>query len=994
MNGQRNRLARGGVIDRRRPLAFTFNGRRMQGFAGDTLASALLANGVDIVGRSFKYHRPRGIYGAGVEEPNAILDVAHDGRHDPNARATLVELADGMVVRSVNCWPSVERDLHGVLDRLHRFLPSGFYYKTFMRPSWHTHEPYIRRLAGLGTVGETVDETRYETRHAHCDMLVVGAGPAGLAAARAAAAAGLRLILVDDQPRCGGALLWQDAEIDGMPAQVWIDATVAQVRRNPDALVLSRTTAFGYFDHNFLALIERRADAAPGWAPDRIWKVRVKGVVLATGAIERPLVFPNNDRPGIMSADAVRRYIRQYAVRSGRHAVVLTNNDSAYDAAIELRRAGAEVTLLDVRADPPGARLEAARNHRIPVCPGRTIVDLRGRSRVTAVRIGETGAPSTVDRARRGRRITWLPCDLVAVSGGWTPTVHLFKQSGGALRYDESIAAFVPHRSVLDERSAGAARGLFSLAACLQDGHEIGVAAAGYLGRSIDLPAPVAKEQGAGYSVQPYWRVDLPESRQWVDFQNDVTVEDIRLAARENYASVEHLKRYTTLGMATDQGKTSNLNGLAILAEATGRQIPDVGTTTFRPPFVPVSLAALAGQRRGELYAPVRRLPAHREHTERGAVFDEYGGWLRPACYPRAGESSAQAITREVLAVRRGVGLFDGSPLGKLEVVGPDAARFLNLMYYNDVASLAPGRIRYCLLLSENGKLFDDGVVARLAEDRYLLSPSSSHATSVAAALEEWRQCEYSSLRVTIANVTTAWATFAVTGPRARAVVEQLAADIDVSAAALPHMSLAAGSIGGVPARIARVSFTGEASFEISVPAGYGAALFRHLGALGAEDAITLFGIESLLVLRAEKGYIIVGRDTDGTTEPQDLGMTGPLHAKQIDFVGRRSLMRPDSRRPDRRQLVGLAPTSPASVLPTGAHVFATTGTSRRSLGYVTSSYMSPTLGRSIALAMVEAGRVRVQAGETVSVFSLGRVFAAKVVSPVFYDPKGERLHG
>jgi sarcosine oxidase subunit alpha len=987
MNGQPNRLARGGAVDRSRSIVFTFNGRRLHGYAGDTLASALLANGVAIVGRSFKYHRPRGIYGAGVEEPNAIVDLGHDGRHDPNAKATLVELSEGMVARSVNCWPSVERDLHGGLDLLHRFLPSGFYYKTFMRPSWHAHEPYIRRLAGLGTVGTQVDESRYETRHAHCDMLVVGAGPAGLAAARAAAAAGLRLILVDDQPRCGGSLLWQDAEIDGMPVPAWVDDAVARIRSSPDALILTRTTAFGYFDHNLLALVEQRADAAQGWAPERIWKVRARGVVLATGAIERPLVFPNNDRPGVMSAAAVRQYIRRYGVRPGRRAVVLTNNDSAYDAAIELRRAGAEVTLLDVRAGPPPACVEAARANRVAVWPGKAIVDVRGRSRVTAVRIGGTGTPSAHER-----RIAWLPCDLVAVSGGWSPTVHLFKQSGGSLRYDDAIAAFVPDRSVQDERTIGAARGLFSLDACLRDGHDVGTAAAAYMGRAVDLRAPAAKPEAASYAIEPHWQVRLPNARQWVDYQNDVTVEDIRLAARENYASVEHLKRYTTLGMATDQGKTSNLNGLAILADVTGRAIPEVGVTTFRPPFVPVSLGALAGQRRGALYAPVRRLPAHREHVERGAAFDEYGGWLRPACYPRAGESQAQAIHREVLAVRHGVGLFDGSPLGKLEVVGPDAARFLNLMYYNDLATLTPGRIRYCLLLSENGKLFDDGVVARLAEDRYLLSPSSSHAAAVAAALEEWRQCEYLGMRVAITNVTSAWATFAVTGPRARTIVERLDTDIDVSVPALPHMSLAAGSIGGVPARIARVSFTGEVSFEISVPAGYGASLLRCLEELGAAEGITHFGIESLLVLRAEKGYILVGRDTDGTTEPQDLGMTGPLRTKAVDFVGRRSLLRPDSRRPDRRQLVGLEPVPPDAVLPTGAHACETTGRGRRSLGYVTSSYLSPTLGRPFALAMVEAGRRRVEAGETVAVFSVGQTVAAKVVSPVFYDPKGERL--
>jgi sarcosine oxidase subunit alpha len=763
-----------------------------------------------------------------------------------------------------------------------------------------------------------------------------------------------------------------------------VDETLAQIRRNADALVLTRTTAFGYFDHNFLALVEQRAGAAPGWAPERLWKVRAKGVVLATGAIERPLVFPNNDRPGIMSAAAVRQYIRRYGVRPGRQTVVLTNNDSAYDAAIELRRAGAEVVLLDIRPDPPPARLEAARANRISVRPGRTIIDVRGRSRVTAVRIGGLDAAPA----------DWLPCDLVAVSGGWTPTVHLQKQSGGALRYDEPIAAFVPDRSVQDERSIGAARGLFALDACLVDGHEIGAEAARFLGRAVDLAAPRAGAEASAYSIAPSWQVNLPGARQWVDYQNDVTVGDIRLAARENYASVEHLKRYTTLGMATDQGKTSNLNGLALLAEATGRAIPEVGTTTFRPPFIPVSLGALAGQRRGALYAPIRHLPAHREHVERGAVFDDYGGWLRPACYPRVGESADQAIRREVLAVRTGVGLFDGSPLGKLEVAGPDAAAFLNLMYYNEVANLRPGRIRYCLLLSENGKLFDDGVVARLAEDRYLLSPSSSHAAAVAAALEEWRQCEYPGMRVSIANVTSAWATFAVTGPRARAVVERLDTDIDLDAAAMPHMSLAAGSIGGVPGRIARVSFTGEVSFEASVPAGYGAALYRRLEALGAAERITPFGIESLMILRAEKGYILIGRDTDGTTEPQDLGVTGPLRSKQIDFVGRRSLLRPDSRRPDRRQLVGLAPAESGRVIPTGAHVIETANGGQRSLGYVTSSYMSPVLGRAFALALVEAGRSRMESGEIVSVFAMDRTARAKVVSPVFYDPQGERLHG
>ncbi|HEY7688977.1 MAG TPA: sarcosine oxidase subunit alpha family protein, partial [Dongiaceae bacterium] len=979
--------------DRGKPLRFTFNGRALSGYAGDTLASALLANGVAIVGRSFKYHRPRGLYGAGVEEPNAILDVTVHGRHDPNAKATLVPLSEGMVARSVNCWPGPRADLLGGLDLLQRFLPGGFYYKTFMRPSWHLHEPYIRRLAGIGKVGAAVDESLFEHHHDHCDVLVIGGGPAGLAAARAASSSGLRVILADDQPVAGGSLLWRKAQIDGLSGPAWIAHALAGIVTNPRALVLQRTTAVAYLDHNFVALIEQRDKASAGWARERLWKVRARQVILATGALERPLVFPQNDRPGIMSAAAVSRYLRRWGVRpfltEGGRAVVFTNNDSAYETAEDLLAAGAQVTIVDLHRPMAQALIDRMRGLGAEMRAGYVVVDVRGRGRIRAVRIAAMNDPA-------GPRET-IPCDVLAVSGGWTPTLHLHSQSGGTNRYDKYLGAFLPDRVTQAQRSAGAARGLFDLQEALADGHAAGIAAAEACGAVAKATSSVAGGPKRNFAILPFWQVDLPKARQWVDYMNDVTAKDVQLAARENYSSVEHLKRYTTLGMATDQGKTSNLNGLAILAQATGRSIPEVGTTTFRPPYVPVSLGLLASHRRGELHSPVRRLPAHREHELRGAVFDDYGGWRRPGTYPQPGEDENAAIRREALAVRRNVGLFDGSPLGKIEVSGPDAARFLNLIYYNEVANLKPGRIRYCLLLSETGKVYDDGVVARLAEDRYLLSPSSSHAAGVHAMLEEWLQCEYLGLRVAINNVTAAWATFAVTGPQARDVLARLDTDIDMSDAALPHMSLREGRIGGVPGRIARVSFTGERSFEISVPAGYGAALYRELMALGQDAGILPFGIESLMLLRAEKGYILIGRDTDGTTEPQDLGMLGPLQSKSIEYVGRRSLFRSDSRREDRRQFVGLLPADPDEAIPTGAHAIEDSRSGSagpRSLGYVTSSYMSPTLGRSFALGLIERGRARQAAGETVAIYSMGRRLQAKVVAPAFYDPKGERLHG
>lgn len=965
MTGQR--LESGGTIRRDRPIAFRFDGATFTGFEGDTLASALLASGVSVMGRSFRYHRPRGLWGAWTEEPAALVDLSVGGRYEPNARATLVPLEPELEATSVNRWPGLRFDLGAFVDVLHPLFPAGFYYKTFMKPGWATWEESVRARAGLGRVnGEAGAPTR-TARTAHCDVLVIGGGPAGLAAARAAAGGEARVMLVDDRPAFGGSLPLDAATIDGHNAEAWAAAVAADLATRPMVTLLPRTTAIGYFDHDLVALAERRPDGR-----ERLWRVRARRVVLATGAIERPLVFPDNDRPGIMAASAALGYVWRHGVLPGADIVVVTNNGGAYQAARALAAAGARIkAIVDTRATPGVVDAVAE------VIPGSIVTRTQGRLGIHHVEVAPLG----------GGRARTLACDLVAVSGGWNPSVHLFSQSGGKLRWDEAIAAFVPDRSVQNEQSVGAARGVFDLAACLEDGHVAGLAAAAATGHAARDPGMPRAQEGAPYRIEPFWFVPGTRRRQWIDRLNDVTVADVRLAARENFASVEHLKRYTTLGMGTDQGKTSNVNGLAVLAAATGRAIPDVGTTTFRPPTTPTSFAAFTALRRCALHAPTRRLPAHHAHARLGAVFDEYGGWQRPACYPRAGEDRAAAIRREAAHPRRAVGLFDASSLGKVEVTGPDAARFLDLMIYNAIGNLAPGRVRYALMLNENGKVFDDGVVARLGPERFLLSPSSSHTAGVVAALEEWRQCEYLDMKVRVEDVTAAWGTVAVTGPRAHAVLDKLETDIVPG----PHMSVAEGTVLGALGRIARVSYTGEAGFEISVPAGRADALWDHLLALGEDEGIAPFGLEALMILRMEKGYILIGIDTDGNTEPQDLGMTGPLRAKTVDFVGRRSLLRPDSRRTDRLELVGLA-VEGAEPIPGGAHVLAPGGRGERSIGHVSSSAFSPSLGRPVALAMVEGGRARQTAGERVAVFSRGTRVMARIVAPAFVDREGARL--
>ena len=1002
------RSVSGGRIDRARVLHFSFDGRVYAGVAGDTLASALLANGVHLLGRSFKYHRPRGLLAAGAEEPNALVAVRRDAaRYTPNQRATQVELYEGLEAHSQNRWPGLKLDVGAVNDVLSAFIPAGFYYKTFMWPrrAWRSlYEPWIRAAAGLGRTPTQPDPDRYASRYAHCDVLIVGAGPAGLSAAAAAAAAGARVVLCDEQNEFGGSLLNDSARtapaIDGRPAARWLEEALAALAARQVTL-LPRTTAFGYFPHNLVALNERLTDhlAAPqALQPrERQWQVRAREVVLATGAIERPLVFPGNDRPGIMLAGAARSWLNRYGVLPGTRAVVVTAADEAYEAALDLHQAGVGVAVIaEVRAAAPARLADLARAAGIAVLTGATVLGTSGRCRVTALRLARIAA-GEVSQVQTRR------CDLVLMSGGFTPSVHLHSQSRGTLAWDAALQAFLPAAPAERARSAGACRGVFELVDALGDGASAGAAAAreatapgrtgvcpaGAPGRAAPAVAPAGGGGFAGALPQP----EHARGKAFVDWQNDVTTQDLALATREGFRSIEHVKRYTTTGMATDQGKTSNLNALGIVSRALDKPIPQVGLTTFRMPYVPVTFGAFAGTARGELFDPVRRTPMHAWAVANGAVFEDVGLWKRARHFPRAGEDLHAAVNRECLAVRNACGIFDASTLGKIEVVGKDAVTFMNRLYVNGWSNLAVGRCRYGVLLRDDGFVYDDGVVARVAEDRFHVTTTTGGAPRVLAMMEDYLQTEWSQLSLWLTSTTEQWAVIAVQGPNARQVLEKLV-DIDMSAPTMPHMSVVAGSICGVPMRLFRVSFSGELGFEINVPADFGAATWEAVFEEGRRHGMTPYGTETMHVLRAEKGYIIVGQDTDGTVTPDDAGLGWAIGKNKPDFLGKRSLQRPAMTSPARRQLVGLLTVDPATVLDEGAQLMVEPAAPvpTRPIGHVTSSYYSATLGRSIALALVGGGRART--GQTLYAPMPEGDVPVQVTSPVFYDPKGERLHG
>ena len=949
------------------PVQFTFNGRAMSGREGDTLASALLANGVVLIGRSFKYHRPRGIVGSGFAETNALVQLGSGPYSTPNVPASQVPLEEGLEAHSVNCWPSPRFDVGAVNNLFSRFLSAGFYYKSFIWPGWEFFEPLIRRAAGLGRSPVDPDPELYDAQRHDCDVLVIGGGIAGLAAAGRASAAGVSVTLLEAQAKLGGISLRDEAGPDGGTLGDWLDGQIADLRDDPNVRILRQTTATGYYDHNLVTAVEH---CGQGGVRQRLYKIRAKRVILAGGAIERPLLFPDNDRPGIMLADSVRDYAQGHGVAPGHRIVFVTDNDSGYRSAIATAEAGACVAALVDLRDEPGQLAGAAQALGIDVHTGCDVTGVSGRGEVRALRLRERSS---------GRRET-IACDCLGMSGGWTPTVQLFTQSGGQLDYESAIAGFVPGRSAQAERSCGAARGLSDSAACLADGNAAGEWAA----TGIDRPAPPV--QG-----DPARRPDLPPSgsKAFVDFQTDVTTDDMRLAVQENYRSVEHVKRYTVWGMGVDQGRLSALNGVATLAALQGVEPRDVGTTRFRPPFAPLALGALAaGHGLGDQFHAWRQLPANDWHSEQGAVFEDYG-WLRPTHYPLPGEGRDAAARREALAVRQGVGLMDSSSFGKFELSGPEAGAFLDRLSVGRPSTIKPGAIRYNILCDELGAILDDGVVARLDEQSFLLTASSGHADYVLRWLEQWHQCEW-PMDLTIRDVSAYWAVLTLAGPRARAVLERADCDIDLSPAAFPHNAIRCGRLAGQEVRIQRVSFTGEPSYEVAIAADYAESLAQWLMECGADQGLIPFGLEALDILRLEKGFIYPGSDTDSRTQPGDIGWGRGIARKQEDFVGKRSILHAGSDEAERAELVGLQRPAGDECLPVGAHVIG--GAPHPSQGIVTSSAFSPTLDQPLALALLRNGRQRM--GEQVTVWSEGQEWQAVVSPACAFDPKGERLHG
>ncbi|WP_176044515.1 sarcosine oxidase subunit alpha family protein [Burkholderia vietnamiensis] len=994
---QQNRLPHGGRINRAISLTFTFNGRTYRGFQGDTLASALLANDVHFVARSFKYHRPRGIVTAGVEEPNALVQLERGAHTVPNAKATEIELYQGLVAVSVNAEPDLEHDRMAINQKFARFMPAGFYYKTFMWPQsfWPKYEERIRQAAGLGKAPEELDTARYDKRFAHCDLLVVGGGPAGLAAARTAGASGARVILVDDQRELGGSLLSRTETIDGKPAADWVRAVASELEAMHDVTVLTRSTAFGYQDHNLVTVTQRLTDHLPvstrTGTRERLWKIRAKQVVLATGAHERPLVFGNNDLPGVMLASAISSYVNRFAVLPGRRALIFTNNDEGYRAALDLKIHGADVTVVDPRSKSTGALPQRAAASGVAIVNQAVVVEARGKWRVRGVTVARYA------NGRVGERIADLGCDLVGMSGGWNPVLHLFAQSGGKALWQDDKACFIPGTGVQPECSAGAARGAFKLSEALEDG----IAAGRYAARTAGFAAPATPRWQANAEkaqpLLPLWLVANPETasrgpKRFVDFQNDVAASDILLAAREGYHSVEHVKRYTAMGFGTDQGKLGNINGMAILAQALGKTIPETGTTTFRPNYTPVTFGTIAGRELGDFLDPVRKTCIHPWHEAHGAAFEDVGNWKRPWYFPKNGEDLHAAVKRECLAVRRGVGILDASTLGKIDIQGPDAATLLNWMYTNPWSKLEVGKCRYGLMLDENGMVFDDGVTVRLGEQHYVMTTTTGGAARVLNWMERWLQTEWPNLNVHLTSVTDHWATFAVVGPKSRKVLQKICKDIDFANGAFPFMTYREGTVAGVPARVMRISFSGELAYEVNVPANFGRGVWEALMAAGADFDITPYGTETMHVLRAEKGYIIVGQDTDGSITPFDLGMGGMVAKK--DCLGKRSLSRTDTAKAGRKQFVGLRSIDPRVVLTEGAQIVPTPTPQgiRPMLGHVTSSYMSPILGHPIALAVIKDGLNRM--GQRVFVsMSATQCVEAEICSPIFYDPEGVRQH-
>ncbi|MDX3924262.1 MAG: sarcosine oxidase subunit alpha family protein [Shinella sp.] len=979
------RLAKGGLVDRAAVLSFTFDGAPLQGLAGDTLASALLANGRRLVGRSFKYHRPRGILTAGAAEPNALMTIGREGRTEPNTRATMQELYDGLAARSQNRWPSLDFDIGMLNGLLSPFLGAGFYYKTFMWPAafWERlYEPFIRKAAGLGRAAYEADPDSYEKSWAHCDLLVVGAGPAGLAAALTAGLAGARVILADEGARAGGSLLSETAAVGERAAADLASDILRELESLPNVRIMSRTTIFGWYDGNVFAGVERvqkhLASPLPGSPVERLWRIAAKQALLATGAEERPLVFGGNDIPGVMMAGAMRSYLNRYAVAPGRRAAVFTTGDDAYGLAADLEAAGVEVAaIIDTRPDAAQPFGGKAR-----VIKGGVVLKAHGGKRLSAITVSQGG------------RTEKIAVDSLAMSGGFNPVINLACHRGGRPVWSQDHGAFLAPQGLNGISLAGAANAVGGLIACFEDGSRTAASLCASMGFRAEPASYGAAE--ARTVRKPLWSVPGTKGKAFVDFQNDVHLKDIALAVREGYAHVELAKRYTTSGMATDQGKLSNINAVGILAEARGISPGEVGTTTYRPFYTPVSFGALAGAHHGKHFQPVRTSPLHGWAKKNGAVFVETGLWYRSSWFPRSGETGwRESVDREVVNVRRNVGICDVSTLGKIEIHGADAAEFLNRIYCNAFLKLPVGKARYGLMLREDGFIYDDGTTSRLGEEHFFMTTTTAYAAGVMNHLEFCAQALWPELDVRLSSVTDQWAQMAIAGPRSRDVLRQVV-DEDISNKAFPYLAAREVSLfGGVlVGRLFRISFSGELAYELAVPAGYGESVADALMQAGADHGIQPYGTEALGVLRIEKGHV-THNEINGTVVPADLGFARMVSGTKPDFIGKAMLQREGLSAADRPSLVGLRPVDPKTSFRAGAHILekGAAAALENDQGYVTSAAYSPHVGSTIGLALVRRGPER--HGEEVVVWNgiRNEYTRAILCSPVFVDPESEKLH-
>ena len=994
---QKYRLDNIGYINRDKKISFTFNGKKYFGYEGDTLASALLANGIHLVGRSFKYHRPRGFFGAGVDEPNAKVQLYKGAKTEPNANATEVELVEGLIVKSQNCWPSVSFDFGAINNLFQKFFPAGFYYKTFMWPKsfWYkVYEPIIRKAAGLGVAPLKPDPDRYEHKYEYCDVLIAGSGPSGLASALAAAKNGARVILAEDKSRFGGSLLVDEVTIGNKKGKEWADEAISQLKSMPNVIVKNRSQVFGYYDHNMMVMFEKTRDHIENpnkFTPrQKLWYIRAKEIVISTGSLERPLIFGNNDRPGILLSSAAKEYLKVYGVLVGRKPIIFTNNDSAYDTAIEFKKNGINPLVVDTRTNSDSSVISEAKNLNIDIKFSHGIANTKGHLKVNSATIGKFNSDKS-----SYENLEEVSCDCICVSGNWTPTVHLSSQSGNKLKFNETIDAFIPSQSRQKESTIGSANGSFTLKQALEDGFNKGFELSNKItNKNSKSTAPTSNERSYG-EHDKFWCMPLPKNKHYkrfVDFQNDVAVSDIELAVREGFRSIEHVKRYTTLGMATDQGKTSNLNGLQLVSNIEGKIVPEVGHTTFRPPYTAVTIGTIVGREVGKHYRPTRKSPMHEWHEKNNAVFVDAGLWLRPRYYKQGNESLEEAAKREANNVRKNVGVCDVTSLGKIDIKGPDTAEFLNRIYTNAWMKLPVGKARYGVMLREDGIVFDDGTTTRISENHFHMTTTTAQAVNVLAHLEYYLQVVWPELNVNVLSTTEQWAGAALAGPNSRELLSKLFPETNILNEALPFMGYKESDLFDVPARIFRISFSGELAYEINVESNYGTFMWEKIIEFGQEMNIEPYGTEALSTLRIEMGHV-AGSELDGRTIPYDVSLEGML-SKKKDFIGKRSLTREAFLNPKREKVVGVIPLDKKTTIPEGSHLVKDGNASSPNpkLGHVSASCWSVEYNNPFSLAIIQDGKNRI--GEKLYAVSPlnNKNIAVEIVSSHYVDPKGERV--